>query len=121
MHIKKYFKIFCRGFIKVELPRFPPNPPAIALINPLFLGKYLQAFLTEAVMEMAKPIPKKIFIKKSKIKFSLIVNNKSPKANKNPPSNMTNFDPKKCPIIPPKKQKILIKKDMKGWMKYPSL
>jgi len=68
-------------------------------------------------MDIANPIPKKILIKKSKIKFSLIVNNISPKANKIPPSNITNLEPKKWPTIPPKKQKILINKDINGWMK----
>ena len=51
-------------------------------------------------------------IKKSKIKFSLIVNNISPKANKIPPSNITNLELKKWPTIPPKKQKILIANDV---------
>ena len=63
---------------------------------------------------MANPIQKKIFMKKSKIKFSLITNKISPKANKIPPNNITNLEPKKWPIIPPKKQKILINKDIKG-------
>ena len=80
--------------LKKELPKFPPRPPANALINPLLFGKYLDAFLTAAVIEMAKPIPKKILIKKSKIKLFEIVNKISPMNIKIPPNAMTILGPK---------------------------
>ena len=80
--------------MNIELPKFPPNEPTKALINPLFFGKYLVAFFIAAVIEIPNPTPKKIFMKKSKINFFEIVNRKSPKAKLIPPSNITYLGPK---------------------------
>jgi hypothetical protein len=65
-------------------------------------------------MDIANPIPKKIFIKKSKIKLVEYTNNKSPIAIDIPPNRITALAPKKWPTTPPKKQKILIANDVKG-------